>query len=53
MEESAFLAGGLTCDEFFIGLRSAFMADLQADSVSPSPLEKLMLQYIEKLITVV
>jgi hypothetical protein len=52
MEESAFLAGGITCDEFFIGLRAAFTADLKAD-ISLSPLEKMMLQSIDKLITVV
>jgi len=49
-EEKAFLAGGTTCNQFFIGLKGAFVADLQADQFSPKAIEALILQFIDILI---
>ncbi len=51
--KSAFLAGGTTCDEFFVGLKAAFVADLQSDRLPALAIEVSALQYIDKLIAAV
>jgi len=49
--ESAFVAGGTTCEEFFIGLKAAFAADLKSDGLPAPGIDALITVYINTLAT--
>ncbi len=49
--ESVFVAGGTTCEEFFVGLQAAFATDLQSDVLPALAAEALVAPYINNLAT--
>jgi predicted transcriptional regulator len=49
-EKSAFLAGGQSCVQYFVGLQAAFLVDLQAAGLSAQAAAAAITQYIQNAI---